>query len=91
MGAIDQSALSRIISMDRPPDYGQVYIFMTILQWNLDEDAFSKNLQIDLWRLALFGIPEEIYFAYERHKHMINEDSPEFIEAYEKHKKMMEQ
>jgi hypothetical protein len=90
--AVDQSALSRLISTDRPPSYGQVYIFLIVLEGILKEKgfSFSQELRDDLWRLALFGPPEMVYQAYQRHKDMIDEESPEFIEALEEHKRKME-
>lgn len=91
--ALDQSAFSRLIDIKREPSYGQMYIFMYVFQQYFDgnEDVFPQELQDDLWRLALFGTPGKVYEAYMRHKHKIDESSPEFIEAYEEHKRKMEE
>ena len=91
--SVDQSALSRLISTDRPPSYGQVYIFLIVLEGILKEKGFPfpQELRDDLWRLALFAPPEMVYQAYQRHKHLINKESPEFIEALKEHKRKMEE
>lgn len=98
-GAVDQSGISRGISAERPLSYGQVYIWLHVLkeifeskEYKTGNDfEFTKDLEADMWRLALFGTPEEVYFAYKRHEGMINERSSEFIAAYEKHRRIMEE
>lgn len=89
--AVDQSALSRLISTDKPASYGQVYIFLIVLEGLLKEKEipFPQELRHDLYRLALFGPPEMVVDAHQKHKHMIDEESPEFREALEEHKRKM--
>lgn len=93
VGSLDQSAFSRLTDAKREPSFGQIYVFLYVFEQYFEgnEEAFSKDLKTDLWRLALFGTPGEIYITYMKHKHRIDETSPEFIEALEEHKRRMEE
>jgi hypothetical protein len=104
-GTIDQSGISRIINVERPPGYAQIYIWLNVVRKYLESEKyrnkcriedieafqFTKELESDIYRLAFCGTPEEVVAAYKRHQHLIDEDSPEFIAAYEKHKAMLEE
>lgn len=104
-GTVDQSGISRIINIERPPNFGQIYIWLKVIRKYLESEKyhnkcnlegkevfkFTKILEDDIYRLAFCGTPEEVIVAYRRHEYLIDENSPEFIAAYEKHKSMLEE
>lgn len=104
-GTIDQSGISRIINIERPPNFGQIYIWLKVVRQYLESEKyhnkcrlerrdafnFTNELEADIYRLALSGTPEEVVAAYRRHQHLIDESSPEFIAAYEKHLHLLEE
>ena len=86
-----RTGISRLINAKRPPAYGQVFVILRVLEHYFDEigEDFNEELQNDLWHLALFGSPREVYDAYKKHEKLIDENSPEYIKALEAHKKKM--
>lgn len=103
-GAVDQSAISRIINVARPPNYSQVYIWLTVIHNHLESEQYHRKcdkegkepyhlmeeLKTDIYRLALLGTPEEIFETYKKHNHLIDENSHEFQAAYRQHLELLE-
>jgi transcriptional regulator with XRE-family HTH domain len=80
-GSMNQSAISRVMKGIQPPTYDQVRIWLEVIDrvYKSDKfreicnnigwpykDFFTKELKIDMYRLALFGTPEEVVAAYEQ-------------------------
>ena len=70
-GGLDHSAIVRAAKGEKPLTYSQVFIWLHLLR---EEVHFSKELETDMFRLALCGTPEEVIFAYNKHKHMLKKD-----------------
>ena len=80
--AVEHSGISRVISVEKPPSYAQVYIWFHVLeeQFKSEEYAkkcekmrepifvFTQKLRTDMYRLALFGTPIEVIVAHEEYK-----------------------
>lgn len=82
-GAIDQAAICRAIKGEFPLTYSQVFIWLHLLREVFESDEykavkpefnFSKSLEIDMWRLALYGTPEEVIVTYRKYEHMLKKD-----------------
>lgn len=89
-GYLGQVGIHRLITAETPPAYLQVFTFLRILEQEAGQEI-DNELKTDLWHLAIFGSPEEVYRSYEKHKYLIDETSPEFIKVYEEHKRKMEE
>jgi hypothetical protein len=103
-GSIGQVGISQTIAGKRHTSYAQVFIWTKVFRDIFTSDeykqkckevgkevfVFDKQLEEDFWRLSMHGTPEEIIAAYMRHQYLIDETSPDFIAAYEKHKKALE-
>jgi transcriptional regulator with XRE-family HTH domain len=90
LSALDQGAISRVLSGDRSPSYDQVETWLDILEKEFNSDEYKeksieKNLPIyefpselktDLFHLAGFPAPDEMMDAYEKRLHMATEPPP---------------
>lgn len=87
---LDQTAISRVVSGERWPSYDQVTIWLEIIEDTFKSESYKRerkrrgltiydlpyDLKVDLFRLAGFGMPDEIVSAYEKRLHMATEPSP---------------
>jgi hypothetical protein len=89
MGYLGHVGIHRILTAEAPPTYAQCHILFSVIEQHIGQEKFPRELQADLWHLGLFGTPGEVYFAYERYKHLIDESSHEFIAAKEEHERKM--
>jgi len=87
-GYLGQVGISALIRAEQPPAYLQVYTFLKLLR---EEVEIEDELIEDLYHLAIFGSPKEVYISYQKHKHLIDEDSHEFKKAYEEHLRKLEE
>lgn len=67
-GGIQHSAICRAIKGEFPLTYSQVFIWLHLLK---EECSLSEQLETDMWRLALYGTPEEVMTAYRSYEHML--------------------
>lgn len=82
-GGIQQSAICRAVKGELSLTYSQVFIWLHLLkevfesdQYNAGKPAFhfSRELETDMWRLALCGIPDEVIVTYRKYEHMLKKD-----------------
>jgi hypothetical protein len=82
-GGIQQSAICRAVKGEFPLTYSQVFIWLHLLREVFESDEykagkpafnFSRQLEIDMWRLALYGTPDEVTAAYRKYEHMLKKD-----------------
>jgi len=82
-GGIDQASICRAVKGKRPLSYSQVFIWLHLIKEQLESEEYkssgmgfymSKELETDMWRLALYGTPEEVVYAYCKYVHMLEKD-----------------
>ena len=82
-GGLDQPTISRAIKGKVILTYSQVFIWLHLIREELESEEYkasgmgfymSKELETDMWRLALYGTPEEVVYAYCKYEHMLEKD-----------------
>jgi len=77
-GCIMQPAICRAVKGKYPLTYTQVFIWLRLLK---QVCHISKDLETDMWRLALFGMPDEVEEAFRKYEHMLKERDTEELPA----------
>jgi len=87
VGALDQDAISRVISGERWASYDQVSIWLKVIENRFNDLEYkqvrsdhnlliydlSDDLKVDMFHLAGFGAPNEIVASYEKRLSMVKE------------------
>lgn len=84
-GAVNQSGISRVISTERPPLYGQVFIWFHVLKERFESKEYAKEceelqepifkftqeFEDDMWHAAGYAAPHEVVVVHESHKDLV--------------------